>query len=328
MFIYIMRGAFMSQNNERLFNFESVDTEDIHTIFYIYNNRLIIQNIAPITAGMSTSNYIVDASNKKYLLKVYPKNNDHSDIEIAAYKHAHNIIKVPEVLHFDNSKTIIDNTYAIFQYIDGLTLREYVSKNRGFSNNIAYKIGSMLALLHRKEYACTALLNADLCIKKQVTQFENQYKFFLTGMPGKHLSEIVKRDLEHFINANCQLIGRISEKNVFCHGDFIPSNILIDVYDTPWFIDFEYCFAVPCYYDIGKLFRTRENYSEYIDDKMKSDFAEGYNTTSQRTLPEDWYKLSKIADIVVMLALINRENIPRNWIEGIEEEIIVTMNLQ
>lgn len=316
----------MSQNNDRLFDFKTVDTDDIHTIFSKYNNRLLIQNIVPITAGMSTSNYMVEASNKKYLLKVYPKSNDHSDIEIAAYKHAHHIIKVPEVMHFDNSKTIIDNTYAIFQYIDGLTLREHVSKNKGFSTNVAYKIGSMLALLHRKEYICTALLNDDLCIKRQITPFENQYKFFLDGIPGKHLNEIVKRDLEHFINANRHLIERISEKNVFCHGDFIPSNILIDVYDTPWFIDFEYCFSVPCYYDIGKLFRTRENYSEYIDDKTKSYFAEGYNAMSQRTLPEDWYKLSKIADIVVMLALINRENIPRNWIDEIEEEIIETMN--
>lgn len=318
----------MSQNNDRLFDFKSVDTDDIHAIFSKYNNRLLIQNIAPITAGMSTSNYMVEASNKKYLLKVYPKSNDHSDIEIAAYKHTHHIIKVPEVLHFDNSKTIIDNTYAIFQYIDGLTLREHVSQNKGFSTNVAYKIGSMLALLHRKEYTCTALLNDDLCIKKQITPFENQYKFFLDGIPGKHLNEIVKRDLEHFISTNSHLIERISEKNVFCHGDFIPSNILIDAYDTPWFIDFEYCFSVPCYYDIGKLFRTRENYSEYIDDKTKGHFAEGYNSMSQRTLPEDWYKLSKIADISVMLALINRKNIPHNWIDEIEEEIIKTMNLQ
>lgn len=318
----------MSQNDDRLFDFKSVNTEDIHAIFSKYNNQLLVQNIVPITAGMSTSNYMVEASNKKYLLKVYPKNNDHSDIEIAAYKHAHYIIKVPEVLHFDNSKTIIDNAYVIFQYIDGLTLREYVSKNKGFSNNVAYKIGSMLATLHRKEYACTALLNVDLCIKKQITQFENQYKFFLAGMPRKHLNEIVKRNLEHFIDDNRYLIERISENNVFCHGDFIPSNIIIDVYDTPWFIDFEYCFSVPCYYDIGKLFRSRENYSEYIDDKVKRDFAEGYNAMSQRGLPENWYKLSKIADIVVMLALINRENIPRDWIEGIEEEIIVTMNMQ
>lgn len=318
----------MSQNNDRLFDFESVDTEDINAIFSKYNNGLIIQNIVPITAGMSTSNYMVEASNKNYLLKVYPKNNDHSDIEIAAYRHAHNIIKVPKVLHFDNSKAIIDNTYAIFQYIDGLTLREYVSKNKGFSNNVLYKIGSMLALLHRKEYTCTALLDVDLCIKKHLTQFENQYEFFLDRMSGKHLNEIVRRDLGHFIDTNRHLIERISEKNVFCHGDFIPSNILIDVYDTPWFIDFEYCFSVPCYYDIGKLFRTRENYSQYIDDKIKSDFAKGYNAMSQRTLPKDWYKLSKIADIVVMLALINRENIPRDWIEGIEEEIIKTISLQ
>lgn len=317
----------MSQNNQRLFEFKSVDTEHIHAIFSKYNNQLLIQNIAPITMGMSTSNYMVKAGNKKYLLKVYPKNNDHSHIEIAAYKYAHNIIKVPEVLHFDNSKTIIDNTYAIFQYIVGFTLREYVGRNKGFSNNVVYKIGSMLGLLHGKEYACTALLNADLCIRNQKTQFEDQYDLFLNGLPGKHLNETVKRALEHFITANGQLIERISEKNVFCHGDFIPSNILIDVYDTPWFIDFEYCFSVPCYYDIGKFFRTRENYSEYIDDKIKRDFAQGYNAMSQRTLPDDWYKQSKIADIAVMLALINRENAPSDWIKEIEEEIMATLNL-
>lgn len=63
----------MSQNNDRLFDFESVNTEKIKAIFSKYNNQLLIQNIAPITAGMSTSNYMVEASSKKYLLKVYPK---------------------------------------------------------------------------------------------------------------------------------------------------------------------------------------------------------------------------------------------------------------
>lgn len=317
----------MSQNNNRLFDFQSLAAEAINTIFSKYDNRLVIQNIASITAGMSTSNYMVEASSKKYLLKVYPKNNDHSGIEIAAYKYAHHIINVPEVLYFDNSKTIIDNTYAIFQYIDGLTLKQHVLRNKGLSSNAAYKIGSMLALLHKKQYACAALLNDDLSIKKQIKKFEDQCKSLLDETAGKHLNEVVKGDLEHFIDVNINLIERITEENVFSHGDFIPSNILIDQNDTPWFIDFEYCISVPRYYDIGKLFRTRNNYSEYIDDKAKRDFAEGYNIMSQNGLPEDWYRLSKIADIVVMLGFINRENIPHDWIEEIEEEIIATMNL-
>jgi Ser/Thr protein kinase RdoA (MazF antagonist) len=318
----------MAQNNFRFFDFECLDTEAIQTMFSKYNSELLIQNIAPISAGMSTSNYMVEAKNKKYLLKVYPKNNDHSAIEIAAYKHAHNIIKVPEVLYFDNSKTMINNTYAIFQYIDGFTLKEYVSKNKGFSNNVSYKIGSMLGLLHRKEYSSAASLNVDFSIQKELIPFENQYEYYLNGIPGKYLNEIVKGDLEHFIEDNRHLIKRISEKNVLCHGDFIPSNILIDHNDTPWFIDFEYCLSMPCYYDIGKIFRTRTNFSQYIDDKTKSDFAEGYSSMSLRTLPEDWYKLSRIADIVVMLMLINRDSIPSHWIGEIEKEIITVMNLK
>ncbi len=317
----------MSQNDSRLFDFQSISTEDIREIFLKYNKETLIQHINPVISGMSTSNYIVEARDKKYLLKIYPENNDHSNIEIGAYKNAHKIIKVPEVLHFDDSKIIIDNTYAIFQYIDGFTLREYVEKNKGISGEIAYKIGNMLALLHKKEYTDTALLDGDLCIKRKIIQFQHQYEYFLNGIPGTYLKEIVKNDLKDFINTNNQLIQRICKTNVLCHGDFIPSNILIDLNDTPWFIDFEYSFSAPPYYDIGKLFRNRDNYSQYIDDNMKNNFARGYNAMSLRKLPEDWYKLSKIADIAVMLALVNRENVPPQWIEEIEEEIVETMNL-
>jgi len=273
----------MSQNDSRLFDFQSISTEDIREIFLKYNKETLIQHINPVISGMSTSNYIVEARDKKYLLKIYPENNDHSNIEIGAYKNAHKIIKVPEVLHFDDSKIIIDNTYAIFQYIDGF--------------------------------------------KRKIIQFQHQYEYFLNGIPGTYLKEIVKNDLKDFINTNNQLIQRICKTNVLCHGDFIPSNILIDLNDTPWFIDFEYSFSAPPYYDIGKLFRNRDNYSQYIDDNMKNNFARGYNAMSLRKLPEDWYKLSKIADIAVMLALVNRENVPPQWIEEIEEEIVETMNL-
>jgi len=275
---------------------------------------------------MSTSNYRVEASNSKFLLKVYPKNNDHSELEIAAYNHSHNIIKVPEVLYFDNSKTIINNTYAIFQYVEGATLKEYVFNNKGFPNNVAYKIGNMLGILHGKEYEVTALLEGDLAIKSEITPFKNQFEFYLKGTSGNYLSKTVKEALEQFINSNRNIIERISEKNVLCHGDFIPSNILIDHDATPWFIDFEYCVSMPCYYDIGKIFRTSRSFSQFIDDKTIRDFAEGYNSTSRRTLPEDWYRLSKIADIVVMLMLINRDNIPSHWIEEIEKEIMTTLN--
>lgn len=315
----------MTQNNYRFFNFEQLNKEVVQAIFYNYNRGLIVQDIAPIATGMSTSNYKVEAGNSKFLLKVYPKNNDHSDIEIAAYNHGHKIINVPKVLYFDNSKTIINNSYAIFQYIEGYTLKEYVFNNKGFPNNVPYKIGSMLGLLHGKEYEVTALLNSDLTIKSENIPFKNQFEFYLKGTSGNYLSKTVKEALEQFINSNPSIIERISERNVLCHGDFIPSNILIDHEDTPWFIDFEYCLSMPCYYDIGKIFRSSRSFSQYIDHNTRRDFAEGYNSTSKRTLPEDWYRLSKIADIVVMLMLINRDNIPNHWIEEIEKEIMATL---
>ncbi len=125
------------QNNNRLFDFELKEDEIIKSIFSKYDS-LTINDIVPITTGMSTSNYKVKTNKKSFLLKIYPKNNDHSQIEIAAYRYTAKVTRVPKIYRYDNSKTIVDNSYAIFQYIDGLTLREYILKHRCFPCEIAY----------------------------------------------------------------------------------------------------------------------------------------------------------------------------------------------
>jgi len=94
-----------------------------------------------------------------------------------------------------------------------------------------------------------------------------------------------------------------------------------------YFIDYEYCFSAPVFYDIGKFFRTRTNVEKYIGTETISAFFEGYNNKAKESLPKEWYIYSRVADVATMLHLINKPNIPEGWGLAIDTEIKKTLEL-
>lgn len=317
-------------STDRLFDFLSVDLATAQYLFSKYDKNINISKIKPVTAGQSTSNYEATSDNGiKYLLKIYPHNNDHSDMETAGYRYAEKLINVPEIYHFDSSKSDFPNTYLIMQFIESVTLKEYMLAN---GNNICricktYEIiGTMLAHLHSREYNEFAILNPDLTISKSLGTLKSIFQLYLSGFAGNHISESTKNHILSFLNENTYLLNQIESKFVFSHGDFNFSNILIDHTEKVWFIDFEYCFSTPVYYDIGKFFRSGSGFDKNI---ARNDFIRGYNSilSPNTPMPENWFKLSKLTDVQTLLALINREKIPNGWGKEIEEEIERTLHM-
>jgi hypothetical protein len=150
--------------DERLFEFQTLAYNTLESLFRAFNQEEIITSIAPLTKGMSTSNYVVkiEGSTKKYVLRVYPLNNDHSQLEIAAYNYATTLLRVPEIYFCDNSKRIIPNSYIIMEFVEGLTIGEFINENNGFPNSVVHSISGSLALLHQTKYTHMALLDENL----------------------------------------------------------------------------------------------------------------------------------------------------------------------
>ncbi|WP_066173625.1 aminoglycoside phosphotransferase family protein [Bacillus marinisedimentorum] len=305
-------------DTKRLYEHISIDSDKVQRIFSDYDGQLHVKKIKPITTGMSTSNYEVLTNKGPSLLKIYPGSNNHSSKEISAYKYARTVIQVPDI-HYSRSGTGLNENYAIFQFINGKTLDCYIKEQNEFPAAAAYEIGRMLGLLHNREYPLIALLDDRLEVKQAVMPFHQQYEFYLNGFTGKHLGEKFTAQLLDFVDSNRNMVKAIDEKNVFVHGDFNPSNILIDKKGSAWFIDFEYCYAGPPYSDIGKLLRARKQI-KYDNEEVYKKFEAGYNSKAKEPLPAEWLTLSKIADIATMLALINRETIPAGWAEEIKND--------
>jgi len=320
----------MGNKNVRLYDYISIDQKTVQKIFSEYDSEIEVVNLKLIPEGMSTSNYIIDIKNssKKYLLKIYPEGGGNSAIEVASYSYAKQYVNVPNIHLFDDSKKVYNNPYLIMDYIDGISLKEYIIKNKKFTDEMAYDIGGKLALLHRREYKNRGLLDENLEIIKKLPLITDLHEQLLNGMPGTHINTKNKNQLLKFIDSNRDLLKKLETTYVYSHGDFYPANILVDSKDNSiWFIDFEYSLSAPIYYDIGKFFRDRTSIDKYIEKSTYDNFIRGYNEHAKNRVSNDWIKLARLTDMTGMLALINKVNPPIEWVKEIENALMRSLSI-
>lgn len=314
--------------SERLYGYINIDKNTSQKLFSRYDSSIEVTNLELIPEGLSTSNYIVHTKDncKKYLLKIYPEGGGNSEVEVASYNYAKQYVNVPNIYLFNNSRNILNSPYVIMDYIEGVNLKQYVISNNKFPEKIAYDIGNKLALIHNRKYESRGLLNQNLDIKEELPSFVDVYDKCLNGLGATHISSKTRLELLEFIKENSELLEQLQSSFGYSHGDFSSSNILIDNNDEVWFIDFEYSLATSMYHDIGKFFRD-SIMDKYRDKQVYDSFARGYNEATKDKLSDDWIKLGRLIDIPPMLALINRENPPKGWVEDIEESIVKSMKI-
>lgn len=223
--------------------------------------------------------------------------------------------------YYDGSKQRFPYPYAIIQYLDGTNLKNYINMQKAYDSQIIYEIGKMCAILHRKKYKHDAWLDQNLREENIIPKTDEHILQLLDDKAGVYLQSEIKNRLTDYIRENSFLFERINSKSVLCHGDINYMNILI-AYDKVWFIDFEFAHAGSIYHDIGKFFRTKgAMIQSLINSKTYEAFEDGYNSAASSKLPSDWLKLAHLCDVDSMLSLINRDNIPKEWVADVEYDI-------
>lgn len=130
----------------------------------------------------------------------------------------------------------------------------------------------------------------------------------------------------YFLKLYSKTSDRIEAESVLCHGDFGYGNIMISA-GKVHFIDFEFAYSGSRYHDIGHFFRRKDNdVQALIDSQIYDAFAQGYNSVSAAPLPSDWLTLAQLCDINAMLCLLTYDNVPTEWVEDIENDILSAIN--
>ncbi len=299
-----------------------VNENQVNLVIKAFNDELEVTSFSLLEEGLSTSNYHVKTSNNEsYLLRIYPLNSPNYESELNNYKYASSVARVPELYFFDNSQEVLDNPFIIMEYIDGVTLKKYLASNENLPSEIVYDIAFNLGSLHQKKYQEMALLGHNLAPVKSLVPVAQLHSHYLKSTAGAHLdSDVVKR-LVNFIDNHKSFLMSLEDNYSFSHGDFTFTNIMIDLNNKAWFIDFEYSLSAPIFYDIGKFFRKIDLLESLGGKRVVEIFKEGYQKSSNLDLPSDWFELSIFLDITSMLQIINNENAYKPWIEAVNRDI-------
>lgn len=310
-------------DNNRINEIIALNKTDISALMAKYDPDCKVIDFSQMSESLSNTGYKVVTNEGKFLLKLYSSSRD--GIECAMYRYLKGRVNVPELYYFDNSKQFAPFSYAIFEFIEGVTLAEYVRQKQCFPMKIAYEIGSICATIHKRTYTCNAWLDAKLQVSQELPNFRGKLQFLLNEKPAKYLKQETVTKLIDFANTENALFDRLDRGSVLSHGDFTLWNIMISN-ETAYCIDFEYSCSDSRYRDIGHFFRRKDlSIESLLEDKTYQAFAEGYNSISETKLPSDWLKLARVNDIVTMLALLLNDHFPMEWVSDIEADIHSTL---
>lgn len=311
-------------NIDRINGFISISKKDIVYLIKRFDSSLEIIDFSRINEGMSNTGYKVTTQSGEFLLKIYSNSSDR--IETVMYTYLKDIINVPELYYYDGGKQFFQFSYTVTKFIEGVTLIKYLRSRSHYPPEIARKIGSMCAMIHKREYPHDAMLDENLNISRVLPYTREKISLLLANKPAAYLKRETVNKLNAFINNNPKLFEKIKAESVLCHGDFSYGNIMVSG-EKVYCIDFEYAYSGSRYHDIGHFFRRKDDNIRFlIDDRIYNAFSDGYNSVSEKHLPLDWSELAHICDINAMLCLLTRDCVPHEWINDIEFDILNTIS--
>lgn len=139
-----------------------------------------------------------------------------------------------------------------------------------------------------------------------VSPLKEWYDMFLNTKVRSRLGESLFNRILKTVNKYSNQLEILDEDIRLVHGDFQGTNILISN-NEPYILDWEFAMAGHPIADIGQFFR----YDKYYNEDLIRAFEMEYRKYSDYILGDDWYKISKLRDIVNLIQLMDtEENMP------------------
>ena len=295
----------------RLREFRAIDLPAAQAIFRRFDPAIAVLALDPMRGGMSTSNYAAHTDRGTFLLKLY---SGGCGVEPGMYAHLSGVVPTP-VLYY------ADGDCAILEFIEGEALFSHIPRLEEYPLDLAREAGALLARIHATAYEAPGLLDKSLRVVAPDPGAREKLLARARGRAGSHLSARTRARIAEFCRAHAGAFDRIDASRVLCHGDYNYGNILVKGGHL-YLIDFEYASAGSAYRDIGKFFRRKSDpLQRMIREDVYAAFAEGYGN-----LPEDWLFLARVADMPAMLALIDTDSPPEEWVWDIERDILFAID--
>lgn len=289
---------------ERSIPFYNIGIKEITDIFKLYDKHFEIFDFATINVGCRNSNYKVNTNKGFFLLRICPLNDVSYKKEKIISEVFSGRIKVPKLL-FVSDNNITERVCLIYEYVNGSSMQDMLIQRGKFEDDIIKQVAKSAAFIHNSNVVNSGEFDNDYA------PFSMWYDLFLEkDIVTERIGIDIKERVKKLIGDKQSDLNIIDKYISFIHSDFRPANMIIDKNNNVWIVDWEFSGFGHSLADVGQFFR----YSNCFEQSQISKFEAAYNSLAKRTLPANWYELSKLRDLVNPLQMLGaKENLPQKY---------------
>ncbi|MBE6062832.1 MAG: aminoglycoside phosphotransferase family protein [Clostridium butyricum] len=300
----------MENGWERTLPIIKVDDNIVKELFCDIEYPDNILNIQLLNEGCRTTNYLVSTiNNKKYVLKIFFHEDENYKTQIKIYEKLREYVSMQKICS-TGINSMDGRKYIIYEYVEGKTISENLRAGNKINKNIIRSVAHNLGKIHSIKFNIMGKLDENLQVKNKIISIINLYDKYINENVVMRLGNDVVNNIKAIVKENVEILENLKADPRLIHGDYQGTNIVIDDDNVSAIIDWELCMSGCPLMDIGQFFR----YEEYFDMELINEFKNEYEKASDYLLIDEWYRISKILDLISLLQIIGRnEEMPNKY---------------
>jgi Ser/Thr protein kinase RdoA (MazF antagonist) len=227
---------------ERSIPFYSINEVTASHLLRKFDLKLKVERILPLTEGKRNTNYRIYTSDRErtFLLRIFPPGEESWRKEASLRAALSGRVPLQKLYFLDRDETIENRAYGIFEYAEGKSLLELMKSGFVPDERLLHHIGSLLAVIHSQSYDRQGFLDEKLEVVEELPSLETWYDFFLSHHARKRLGADIAKQIEMVVLKKREMLREIGRRFSFIHGDFRPTNLLVNEGKVSSVLDWEF----------------------------------------------------------------------------------------
>lgn len=290
-----------------------------------------IASVTRLSGGYRNANFKVklDSPHLTTVLRVYEHAPSLCQKEVDLIRLVGASVPVPEILFAAPTATPDMPAFAVFKFVEGITLRDL--KQTGDKEAVAQAAsssGQILAELGKFHFSRAGWLSASLAVTASLMEGADPLPRFVdlclnSANLQRRIRPEVRSRIHDLVWSWAARLFDLDQETSLVHCDFGMRNLLVRQERGTWkvaaLLDWEFAVAGSPLIDLGHFLRYELSDLPLLEPHFSRSFR-----NSGGKLPHGWRQLSRIVDLSALLETFTRAQLPENVETEIAELIRFT----